>query len=186
MAVMRIPGRHLALAAAVSLTAAFLLTGCAVGSPLAGPTPTSSASSEETPTPEPSEPASVAIPGLTVVPHEAGDCVLDPTEFGVVSFVVTADDSTTPIELTYTVFRPGADSTMRTASVVGPVVTVLQTDCSDGVVSAPWTFIASSPTGNSLSCSMFFGGKHVSSGMDYAEGDVTRGTNVDCSGHPGM
>lgn len=187
MAGMRIPGRHLAIAAAISLSAAFLLTGCTIGGPEAGPAPTSASPGEESPTPEPSESPSVTNPGLTVVAHEAGDCAVDPTEFGVVTFVVTSDDSTTPIDLTYSAFQEGADADpiVRTVSVVGPVVTVMQTNCGNPAASVPWTFTATSPTENSLACTMFFGGKTVKADMDYVEGEA-RDASVDCTGHPGM
>ena len=96
------------------------------------------------------------------------------------------DDDTTPIELTYSVFRPGADPEIRTATAVGPVVTILQTNCGNQAASAPWTFTATSATGGSLACAVFYGGKLVKSTSDYAEGDVARGTAVDCTSHPGM
>ena len=105
---------------------------------------------------------------------------------GVVTFVVTADDNSTPIELTYSVFRPGADPEIRTVTSVGPSVIALQTNCGNPAASAPWTFSATSATGGSLSCAVFYGGKLIKSAGDYAEGDVARGTSVDCSSHPGM
>ena len=97
--------------------------------------------------------------------------------------MVTADDDITPIELTYTAFRPGADPEVRTATTTGPSVMLLQTSCGEY---GPWTFSATSATGGFLSCAVFYGGMHLKSASDYAEGDVARGTAVDCSSTPGM
>ena len=101
-------------------------------------------------------------------------------------FVVTADDDSTPIEITYSAFRPGEDPEVRTTTAVGPAVSLLQSNCGNQAASAPWTFTAASATGGSLACAVFYGGKLVKSTSDYAEGDVARGTAVDCTSHPGM
>ena len=121
-----------------------------------------------------------------VVPAVPGDCPVDVAAPGVVTFVVTADDDSTPIELTYSAFRPDADPEIRTATSVGPSVILLQTNCGNTIASSPWTFSAVSATGGSLSCATFYGGKLLTSASDYAEGDVARGTTVDRSAHPGM
>jgi hypothetical protein len=135
---------------------------------------------------QPSEPAMPAGDLPNPLPAEPGDCPLDRAAPGVVTFVVTADDDSTPIDLTYSVFRPGADPEIRTATSVGPAVALLQTNCGNQAASAPWTFTATSATGGSLACAVFYGGKLVKSTSDYAEGDVARGTSVDCTSHPGM
>ena len=96
------------------------------------------------------------------------------------------DVAATPIELTFSAFRPDIGPEVRTVTATGPVVTVLQTNCGDPVASAPWTFTAAAQTGDGLACSSFYGGKHLASDSDFAEGDSARGASVDCSGHPGM
>ena len=118
----------------------------------------------------------------TVVAAQPGDKAVDRSAHGVVTFVVTADDDTTPIDLTYSVFRPGVLPEVRTATVVGPSVVLLQTDCGEY---GPWTFTATSATTGSLSCAVFFGGMHLADDMYYAEGATDAGT-VDCSATPGM
>ncbi|WP_394551628.1 hypothetical protein ACDF64_12225 [Agromyces sp. MMS24-JH15] len=182
----------LALAAGAVIAAA-ALAGCASGaapspSPSVTSSPSPTAAAPETEAPDdgaPSTPGPGLAPAANAVPLEPGDCPFDPAAFGAIVFVVSADDDTTPIELTFTSFQPDALS-IRTVEAVGPVVTVLQQDCGALPASEPWTFRATSATGNSLGCTVFFGGKHLKSASDYAEGDVARGVSVDCSGHPGM
>lgn len=176
-----------ALVAMTVLAAAALTSGCANGTapPSAAPdttAPTTTASSTPT-APQPA--AASPAPGLTVVPTVDGDCPADPSSPGVVTFVVAADDDTTPIELSYSAFHPGGDPVVRTASAVGPVVMVMQSNCGSTTASDPWTFTATSTTPGSLSCDMYYGGKHVSADAAYAEGS-TEPSTVDCSGHPGM
>ncbi|MFF2388127.1 hypothetical protein [Agromyces sp. NPDC058104] len=174
------------LAVSSLLAAAVLLTGCTAAGPVTAETtpPTVTASPSPTPTPTPDAgTGSLAAPGLTVVPTVDGDCRADPSEFGVVTLVVTTDDDTTPIEIEYTAFRPGADPVVRTTEAVGPVVVLMQSDCGTQTASAPWTFTASAS--DSLSCTMTFGSKRVASDDYYAEGSTDEAT-VDCSGHPGM
>lgn len=102
------------------------------------------------------------------------------------SFIVSADDGTTPVELTYSAFRPNSEPEIRTTTAVGPSIVVLQTNCGNTTASSPWTFTATSATGGSLGCAAFYGGKLLTSDSDYAEGDTDRGTSVVCSAHPGM
>jgi hypothetical protein len=187
---MRTPrGLRLGIAAATLLVSSALLTGCiagTAGTPSESPVPVETPAPSAEPTPEPGTRGDGAVAmGLTVVPTVAGDCAVDPAEHGVVTFVVTADDDTTPIELNYTAFQPGADPVIRTASAVGPVVTVMQTNCGNQAASEPWTFTATSATQGSLACTMYYGGKQVKADGYYAEGATGEGT-VDCSGHPGM
>ncbi|MGX5695674.1 hypothetical protein ACWKWP_05695 [Agromyces soli] len=182
--------RRLMFVATVALTAAALMAGCSSGDanppgttappPGATTTPTATAG----PSPAPAQAAAPA-PGLTVVPIADGDCPVDPSAPGVVTFVVTADDDTTPIELSYSAFRPESDPVVRTTSAVGPVVVVMQSNCGNQTASTPWTFTATSATPGSLACDMYYGGKHVAAGTAYAEGS-TEPSTVDCSGHPGM
>ena len=182
-----------AVLGAAAIVGALALAGCAGsgGGQPASESPTGSATSAATatadaPASEPPAAGDGSAVALVTVPSQPGDCVYDPTVFGAVVFTVTADDATTPIELTYTVFREGAGPDVRTVTMTGPVVVSVQTDCGSQAVSSPWTFTARSATGNSLGCASFFGGKHLASDSDYAEGDVARGVSVDCSGHPGM
>ena len=166
------------------------LTACSTAStsddtPTVAPE-TTTPSPTATETAPPSEPAATDDALPNPLPAQPGDCTLDRSALGVVTFVVTADDDSTPIEITYSVFRPGADPEVRTATAVGPAVSILQTDCGNQAASAPWTFTATSATGGSLACAVFYGGKLVKSTSDYAEGDVARGATVDCTSHPGM
>ena len=178
--------RLLAGAGAVLLTLA-ALTGCTPtgggGTPSEIPVTTPDPTTEPSPSASPEPPAD-ALPN--VVPAQPGDCPVDPSAHGVVTFVVTADDNSTPIDVTYSAFRPGADPEIRTVTTVGPSVVVLLSNCGNQAASAPWTFSATSATGGSLSCAAFYGGKLLKSAGDYAEGDVARGTSVDCTAHPGM
>ena len=185
-------GGRAPLVAAVAVAAALLLAGCSndvppAASPLA---PATNPAASVTPTPEPAAAASdVPVTGSgapSVVPAEPGDCEFEPDSPGAVVFVVTADDAVTPIELTFSAFRPDSGPEVRTVTATGPVVTVLQTNCGEPVASAPWTFTAAAQTGDGLACSSFYGGKLLVSDSDFAEGDTARGARVDCSGHPGM
>jgi hypothetical protein len=180
------------LVGAAAVAAAMLLAGCAnsvppAASPLAPATnPVASATPSPTPESDASESPVAGSDAPSVVPAEPGDCELEPDSPGAVLFVVTADDAVTPIELTYSAFRPDGTPEIRTATATGPVVTVLQTNCGDPVASAPWTFTAAAQTGDGLACASFYGGKHLVSDSDFAEGDAAAGVSVDCSGHPGM
>ena len=176
----------LAGAGAILLTFA-ALTGC---TPAGGTPPdaseapvTSSPPAPQSTAPTPTETADpLAGAAPTAVAAQPGDCAVDRSALGVVTFVVTADDDTTPIELSYSAFRPGVLPEVRTATVVGPSVVMLQTDCGEY---GAWTFSATSPTTNSLSCGLFFGGLHLAHDTYYAEGTTDGGT-VDCSVTPGM
>ncbi len=178
--------RILSGAAAILMTLT-ALTACSVaGTGDASP----SIAPETTPPPSASAPPSEpAVPTGALpkpLPAEPGDCPLDPSALGVVTFIVTADDDSTPIDLTYSVFRPDADPEIRTTTSVGPAVALLQTNCGNQAASEPWTFMATSATGGSLACAVVYGGNLVKSTSDYAEGVVARGTAVDCTSHPGM
>lgn len=176
--------------AALAIALAVPLAGCA-------PTATESQPSAEAPTSEApetdaaeteaaTEEAESATSGPTVVPSEPGDCAFDPDAPGAVVLTVTSDDATTPIEVTYSAFREGAEPEVRTVTVTGPVVVAMQTDCGTPTATPPWTFTATSATENSLGCTSFFGGKVLVTDSDYAEGDAATGASVDCSGHPGI
>lgn len=176
--------RLLAAAGAVLFTLA-ALAGCTTTG--GGGTPSESPVTSSDPTTAPSEsPAPPTNASPNVVPAQPGDCPVDPSAPGVVTFVVTADDNSTPIEVTYSAFRPNADPDIRTVTSVGPSVVILLTNCGNATASSPWTFSATSATGGSLGCATFYGGKLLKSAGDYAEGDVARGTAVDCTAHPGM
>jgi hypothetical protein len=178
--------RLLAGAGAILLTLA-AFTGCTFAG---GTTP--SASDAPVTSPPPAPPAATPAPtdgadplagaAPTAVAAQPGDCAVDRSAHGVVTFVVTADDDTTPIELSYSAFRPGVLPEVRTATVVGPSVVMLQTDCGEY---GAWTFSATSPTTSSLSCGLFFGGMHLAHDTYFAEG-ATDGGTVDCSVTPGM
>jgi len=178
------------LVGAVVVAAAVFLAACSTdmppgASPLA-PATNPAASASSTSEPDASETPVAPSGAPSVVPAEDGDCAFEPDSPGAVVFVVTADDAVTPIELTFSAFRPDVGPEIRTVTATGPVITVLQTNCGDPVASAPWTFTAAAGTGDGLACSSFYGGKHLVSDSDFAEGDTARGVSVDCSGHPGM
>lgn len=129
---------------------------------------------------------------LQVPPAQRGDCPVDPAAAGVIAFVVTSDDDVTPIELTYPVFRTDGTELVRRMTQPGPVITVLQSDCTDGIVDGPWGFVATADAG-SLACALFYGGKLVASDSAFNEGGASDGTDAsdgrvraDCTGHPGM
>ncbi|QAY72237.1 hypothetical protein ET445_01670 [Agromyces protaetiae] len=188
---MKIRGTRSLLALAGAALLVTSLSACiTIEAPAGGdaaPETTSAPSPSEPPTttPAPDEPV-VGAPNT--IAFEDGDCGYDPDAgaLSMVAFVITADDSVTPVELTYSVFVPGSDPVVRKTESVGPVITVIQTECGSGVASAPWTFTATSPSGGSLGCVSSFGGKILRTASDYAEGDTARGVSVDCSGHPGM
>lgn len=157
------------------------------------PRPSRSAVTQATPSTEASSSAEAWDPGdvpdpsgvVRFPPAQRGDCPVDPAEPGLVAFVVTSDDDTTPIELTYPVFRSDGTQQVRRMTQPGPAVTVLQADCTDGVSDGPWKFVAEAATG-SLACALFFGGTLVASDSGSAEGTAGDGVRADCTGHPGM
>ena len=183
---MRIVANSAVALAAVALLSS-LLTGCtADSSPSTGQDPASAPAPATTPPPETSTPTATPEP-ISDVPHVVlpaeGDCTLDGR---VVTFVVTADDDTVPIEITYPGFTPAsAAPEARTMTAVGPVVTVLQRPCNSGPESEPWPFTASRASGDHLACAVFFGGMPIRQDGDYAEG-ADRELSVDCTSHPGM
>lgn len=173
--------RHLAVP--ISVTAVvLLLTGCTGPSTIPAPTVTTTTTVTATPT----TPAPTTTAAAKTVPVEPGECPFDPAGGGAVAFTILADDDTTPITLTWSSFRPEGEPVIRTATVVGPVISILQSDCGSGIASHPWTFTATSATGGGLSCVTSYGGKIISTKSDFSEGDIARGDSVDCSGHPGM
>jgi hypothetical protein len=177
----------LASATVVGVATALTACGPTPGDPASTPSETVTAepTPTETPTadPAPSPSAPVALPGANVIAAQPGDCGFDPSGERAVAFIVTGDDATTPIIVTFSAFRVDGDPELRTVTSVGPTVLVLQSSCGNPV--PPWTFTATSATENSLGCASFYGGKLLRSDNDYAEGDIVRGTSVDCSGYPG-
>jgi len=155
----------------------------------AAPAPTATPPAA-TPAPTPSpEPAPSATLPRTIHPLP-DDCQLS-ADVGdhsqVVTFVITSDDDTTPIEITYPGYLPdSAAPEARTVTAVGPVITILGSTCGDGPESEPWPFIATGTSGVHLSCSAFFGGKLIRSASYYAEGDTVNDLVADCTSHPGM
>jgi hypothetical protein len=197
---MRKVARTAAAVAVSVLLSSTLLTGCATdtgwlnGQPTltASPAPATTpaaATPPATPTPMPSpEPAPSAALPHTILPLP-GDCELSDvgTFSQVVTFVITSDDDTTPIEITYPGYLPdSAAPEARTVTAVGPVITILGSTCGDGPESEPWPFVATSTSGEHLSCSAFFGGKLIRSASYYAEGDTVNDLVADCTSHPGM
>lgn len=132
----------------------------------------------------PWDPGDVPNPSaaLRMPPAQRGDCPVDPSAPGVIAFFVTSDDDVTPVEVTYPVFRTDGTRLVRRMTQPGPVITVLQADCTGGVVEGPWGFVATAESG-SLACALFFGGKLVASDSAAGEGGAVR---ADCTGHPGM
>ncbi|MDR5700103.1 hypothetical protein [Agromyces aerolatus] len=168
---------------ALALTTLLALTACTAPSAAPRPGPTPAAESfHPGDVPDPS--GAVRFP-----PAQRGDCPVDPAAPGLVTLVVTSDDDATPIEVTYPVFRADGTQQVRRMTQPGPVITVLQADCTDGVVDGPWRFVAEAETG-ALACALFFGGRLVASDSASAEGVAAEGAGAgvrtDCTGHPGM
>lgn len=190
---MRIVARTAVALAAAAVLSSSLLTGCSADASwfadpfpaTASPAPTTTPPAEPptpTPTPPPSAGPSSELP--TVVLPEPGDCELEGRP--VVTYLVTADDDSVPIEITYPAFTPDAAAPQaRTITAVGPVVTVLQRHCTSGPESEPWPFTATRASGDHLGCAVFFGGMLIRTGSDYTEG-ADRELHVDCTSHPGM
>lgn len=134
---------------------------------------------------EPWDPGDIpdASEAVRFPPAQRGDCPVDPAQPGVITLVVTSDDDATPVEVTYSVFRTDGTEQVRRMTQPGPVITVVQADCTDGVTSGPWQFVAEAASG-SLACSLFFGGKLVASDSGFAEG-ADDDVRADCTGHPG-
>lgn len=141
---------------------------------------------EAPPTADAWDPGDVPDPSgvVRLPPAQRGDCPVDPAESRLVTFVVTSDDDTTPIEITFPVFRTDGTQQVRRMTQPGPVVTVLQADCTEGVTDGPWRFVAEAASGW-LACALFFGGKLVASDSASADGAAEDDVRADCTGHPG-
>jgi hypothetical protein len=187
MTPMRTAARTVAATAAALLLPS-LLTGCVVdGGWLGGPAapttsteaPATTATAASTPAPEP--PATWPVN----VPVQPGDCDPQAPDALLVTFVVTAQDPSAPIEISYPGFTPSVSGEPRTITTTGPVVTILGNDCGPGVATEPWTFTATGEVGYALSCAVFFNGFPLRADSDYVEGPA-RAASVDCTGRPGM
>ena len=191
MSRMRIVARRAAALVAIVVLSSSLLTGCTSGTLLYGDArapatevaATTPPADAPTPTPTPPEPAST-LPH-TVGP-QPGDCPVDSSDAGhIVTFVVTTDDDTTPIEITYPGFTPSVSGQPRTITAVGPVITILGSDCGPGVATEPWQLTATGEVQSFVSCAAFFGGMLFNTGSGYSESADT-GASADCTGRPGM
>lgn len=170
---------------AVIFMALTALAGCATGdaTAVARESARSSAPAVTLPSPSPSIAPPDSLPNIPVTLPT--DCKLDTAAAGVVTFIVTADDNSTPIDLAYTVFQQDREPEIRTATSKGPSVVVLQSNCGSTTSASPWTFKATSLTGGSLGCATFYGGKLLASTSTFSEGEAGSETSVDCSAHPG-
>ncbi len=101
------------------------------------------------------------------------------------TYIVTVDDDSTPIEITYPSFTPSESGLPRTITAVGPVVTIFGVDCGPGIATEPWPFTATGDVESRLSCAAFFGGRLINVKSAYSEG-AESGLSVDCTSHPGM
>lgn len=154
------------------------LTGCAApglgGSPSpsapdsAGPSATATASPTASPT----------------APAEAGDCTAADARTAATTYTVLADDSTTPVTITYAAFTTDGGTPLRTAIVYGPVASTTVYACVPDVSGGLWTFTATSTTTGALSCILGFGGRTVARDSAYNEGALVP-EMVDCTGNPG-
>lgn len=179
---------------AVLLGATAMLSGCTAAgethpSGETSPSPTaSSGASEGVPRSDaPWDPGDLPDPSaaIHVTPAQRGDCPVNPADPGTITFVVTSDDDSTPVEVTYPVFRTDGTEQVRRMTQPGPVTVVLQADCTDGVPSGAWSFVATSRSG-SLACALFSGGRLVASDSVFDESPGADGVRADCTGHPGM
>ncbi|WP_350349925.1 hypothetical protein ABIQ69_08520 [Agromyces sp. G08B096] len=171
-------------AAAFVVLAATGCTTTAPGPAETTPGPATSPTSASS-TPQAWDPGDIPDPSsaLEVLPAQRGDCPVDPGAADVIAFVVTSEDDTAPVELTYPVFRSDGTQLVRRMRQPGPVLVVLQSDCTGGAASDLWHFLAASEGTGTLACSLFIAGRHVASATGVAEGGA--GARADCSGAPG-
>ena len=186
MTPMRTAARTVAVTAAIVLLPS-VLTGCGVdtgwiGEP-AGPTATAAPATTTAPDPTPSPEPPPTWP--VIVPVQPGDCDPQATDAQLVTFVVTAQDPSAPIQITYPGFTPSVSGEPRTITTTGPVVTILGNDCGPGIASELWSFTATGEVGYALSCAVFFNGFPLRADSDYIEGP-DRAASVDCTSRPGM
>ncbi len=100
------------------------------------------------------------------------------------TYTVLADDSTTPVTITYTAFTTDGGTPLRTATVYGPVSSTTVYACVPAVSGGLWTFTATGTTSGALGCVLGFGGRIVARDSAYNEGALVPET-VDCTGNPG-
>jgi hypothetical protein len=170
----------------VALVLATTAAGC-TGPGETGTSPAPDAPSTSGAADAPWDPGDIPDASTAVVfpPAQRGDCPVDPAEPGTITLVVTSDDDATPVEVTYPAFREDGTQLVRRMTQPGPVITVVQSDCTGGAGGGPWSFVATAERG-SLACALFFGGRLVASDSAFAEGGADEHVSADCTGHPGM
>lgn len=120
----------------------------------------------------------------TSVSPVPGDCTPADTESVATSYTILSDDSTTPVTVTYTAFTQAGGTPTRSATVFGPVATLLAYACVPDVSGGLWTFTATSTTPGALGCVLGYGGRIVARDSAYNEG-LPASETVDCTGNPG-
>ncbi len=172
------PRLRFAVTLPVLLTLA--LSGCAAPGPGGSPSP-SATDTAGPPTAATSTASPTATPTGTA---EAGDCTAADARTAATTYTVLADDSTTPVTITYTAFTTDGGTPLRTTIVYGPVASTTVYACVPDVSGGLWTFTATSTTTGALSCILGFGGRTVARDTAYNEGALVPET-VDCTGNPG-
>jgi len=127
------------------------------------------------PVPDPS--VAVRVP-----PAQRGDCVVDPADPDLITLVVTSDDDTHPVEVTYPVFRTDGTRQVRRMTQPGPVIVVVQSPCTTDSSAGTWTFTASAET-RALSCALFRGGELIARDSAAAAGSEER-VRATCPARP--
>jgi len=166
---------------ATVLAAATWVVACSGQAPIPAPTGGVTASPSRPglmPGPVPDPSVAVRVP-----PAQRGDCVVDPADPGLVTFVVISDDDTHAVEVTYPVFRTDGTRQVRRMTQPGPVIVVVQSPCTDEASAGAWPFAASGET-RALSCALFVGGVLIARDSASAEGSAEARVRATCPAGP--
>ncbi|WP_395243157.1 hypothetical protein ACGGZK_13505 [Agromyces sp. MMS24-K17] len=184
---MRRNGRHrrvgrAAVAGIVALALGPAVVGC-VGptGPSAPPPPGAGEAGSPAPTGWPGE-----LPepdtAISVMPGQRGDCPIDPADDDLIVFTVSTGDDTTPVRVTYPVYRTDGQRMIRRMTAPGPVITVVVADCADAEPTSNWGFHADTDGEVALSCLATYRGVRIGSDTAAAGSAAGGGASVDCSG----
>ena len=176
------PARIASLIACVLLAVA--VAGCSQTTPR---NTTDGTSPVGTPVASPASPQALPTLSPTSVVADS-NCSNDP-KARIVTLVVTTDDATAPVQISYAAFQQDGSPVVHTVTVHGPVITMQERFCGDGTAEQrrPWTFSASTLEMGDLSCAVFWGGRLMQSAQDTtADSDKAANLTADCSSHSGM
>lgn len=178
---------RLRIAVAVPAVLMLVLSGCG------GPAGSPSSTRTDTSTPSSAGTSSATTGGSTdagptaaspTTPAEPGDCTAADARTPATTYTVLADDATTAVTVAYTAFTVDGGTPIRTATVYGPVASIIVYACVPDVSGGLWSFTATATTTGALSCILGFGGRTVAGDSAYNEGALVPET-VDCTGNPG-